>query len=74
MSLCRVCTPSSLPVFQPVLRALRVLCSVLYSQVSFGLPFPFSTYLIDTYVTVPIDVRIPLPYAYPSFPSTSPFL
>jgi len=30
MSLCRVCMFSSLPVLLPVLRALRVLCSVLY--------------------------------------------
>jgi len=37
---------------------MYVLCSVLYSQPPFCFLFSFSTHLIDTYVTVPIDVRI----------------
>ena len=58
MSLCRVCTLSSLPGFLPVMRALRVLGSVLYPQLPFCFLPPFSTNLVDTYVTVPIDVHI----------------
>jgi len=51
---------SSLPVFLPVLRALHALCSVLYPWLPFCFLSPFSTHLIDTYVTVPIHVRINL--------------
>jgi len=39
---------------------MYVLSSVLYSQAPFLFSFPFSTNLIDTYVTVPIHVLITL--------------
>jgi len=41
MSLCRVFMLSSLPVFLPVLRVLRVLCSVLYFLTTFMFSFFF---------------------------------
>jgi len=41
MSLCRVCMISSLPVFLPVLRVLRVSCSVLYFLTTFLFSFLF---------------------------------
>jgi len=41
MSLCRVCMLSSLPVFLPVLRVLRVLCSVRYFLTTFVFSFFF---------------------------------
>jgi len=55
-----VCMLSSLPVFLSVLHMLRVLCSVLYYSPPFCFLSSFSTHLIDTFVTVPIDVRITL--------------
>jgi len=42
MSLCRVCMFSSLPVVLPVLRVLRVLCSVLYSSPPFYLLYAWT--------------------------------
>jgi len=58
---------SSLPVFLPVLRTLLVLCSVVYSWPPFCFLSSFSTNLIDTSVTVPIDVRITLLICLNSF-------
>ena len=59
---------SSLPVFLPVLRALRVLCLVLYSWPPFYFLSSFLTNFIDTYVTVLIDERITLLICLDSFP------
>jgi len=50
------------------------LCPVLYLSPSFCFLSFFSTDLIDTYVTVPIDVRITLLTCLDSFPSVSSFL
>ena len=53
---------------------MYVLCSVLYLWPSFCFLSTFSTNLIDTYVTVPIDVSITPLICLNSFPSTSSFL
>jgi len=68
MTLCLVCMLSSVPVCLPVLRALRVLYSVLSSYPSLCFLSSFSTNIIDPYVTVPIDVSITLPICLSSFP------
>ena len=60
MSLCNVCMLSSLPIFLPVFCALRVLCSVPYSWPPSSSLYSFSTRSKDTYVTVPINLRITL--------------
>jgi len=64
----------SLPVFLPVLRTLYVVSSVLYSEPFLCFLYSFSTNLIDTYVTVSIDVRTTLPIRHPPFPSASSIL
>jgi len=51
MGLCRVCMLFPLPEFLPVLRTLRVWCSVLYSYPHFCFLSSFSTNLVDTSVT-----------------------
>jgi len=48
-----------------------VLCPVFYLSPSFCFLSSFSISLIDTYVTVPIDVRITPLICLDSFPSTS---
>ena len=58
---------SSLPVFLPVLCALRLLRFVLYSWPPFCFLFSGPTKLIDTYITVPIHVRITLRTCLNSF-------
>ena len=50
------------------------LCSVLFLSPCFCLISSLSAHLIDTYVTVPIDVRITLLTFLDSFPSVSSFL
>ena len=49
------------------------LCSFLCLSPSFCFLSSVSTNFIDTYVTVPIDVRTACSYAYPLFPSESSF-
>jgi len=50
------------------------LCSVLYLSPFSCFLSSVSTNFIDTYVTVPIHGRTTCKYAYPLFPSVSPFL
>jgi len=50
-----------------------VLCPVVYLSPSFCFLSSFSVNLIDTYVTVPIDVNITPLICLDSFPSTSSF-